>query len=105
MSGINNSFNERCYELLKLIPEGKVTTYREIAKALNTKAWRVVGSAMAKNERLLVIPCHRVVRSNGTVGQYALGTAKKTDILLKEGVTVTNGKVKTLEEFMHKFST
>ena len=44
----NNSFNEQCYELLKLIPEGKVTTYGEIARALNTKAWRAVGSAMAK---------------------------------------------------------
>ncbi len=101
----NNTFNERCYELLKLIPEGKVTTYKEIAKALNTKAWRAVGSAMAKNKSLFVVPCHRVVRSDGVVGQYALGTDKKVDILMKEGVAVSNGKVKDLEKFMHKFST
>lgn len=100
-----NSFNERCYELLKLIPEGKVTTYREMAKALNTKAWRAVGSAMAKNKDLFVIPCHRVVRSDGAVGQYALGTGKKSEILIKEGVAVAHGKVKDLEKFMHKFFT
>ena len=69
----SNNFNERCYELLKRVPEGKVTTYREIANALNSKAWRAVGSAMAKNKTLFVIPCHRVVRSDGTIGQYALG--------------------------------
>ncbi|MEE8379200.1 MAG: MGMT family protein [Gammaproteobacteria bacterium] len=99
-----NTFNERCYELLKLIPEGKVTTYKEMANALNTKAWRAVGSAMAKNKFLYTIPCHRVVRSDGSIGQYALGEDKKMDILIKEGVTVTNGKVKDLEKFMHKFS-
>ena len=104
MNEINQSFNERCYELLKLIPEGKVTTYREIAMALNTRAWRAVGSAMAKNKNLFVIPCHRVVRSDGTVGQYALGADKKSDILIKEGVAVINGKVKDLDKFMHKFS-
>jgi O-6-methylguanine DNA methyltransferase len=40
---------------------------------LNSKANRAVGSAMAKNANLIVIPCHRVVRSNGEIGQYALG--------------------------------
>ena len=98
-----NNFNEKCYELLKLIPEGKVTTYREMASALNTKAWRAVGSAMAKNKNLFVIPCHRVVRSDGSVGEYALGSDKKANILTKEGVMIQNGKVKNLEKFMHKF--
>ena len=99
----NNRFNERCYELLKLIPEGKVTTYSEIARALNTKAWRAVGSAMAKNKNLLNIPCHRVVRSDGTVGQYALGADKKAELLLREGVDVSNGKVNDLGNFIHRF--
>lgn len=98
-----SDFNEKCYELLKLIPEGKVTTYKEMANALDTKAWRAVGSAMAKNENLFVIPCHRVVRSDGSVGEYALGVDKKVDILTKEGVRITNGKVKNLKFFMHSF--
>jgi len=100
---IDNSFDQRCYALLKLIPEGKVTTYGEMARALNTKAWRAVGSAMAKNKKLFVIPCHRVVRSDGAVGQYALGADKKSELLKKEGVVVVDGKV-DLTEFMYKFS-
>ncbi len=101
---INNSFNERCYELLKLVPEGKVTTYREIAKALHTRAWRAVGSAMAKNRNLVIIPCHRVVRSDGTIGQYALGPDKKSELLMKEGVVLTRGRIKDLGKFIHRFN-
>ena len=100
----NHTFNDRCYQLLKLIPEGKVTTYSEIAKALNTKAWRAVGSAMAKNKNLFVVPCHRVVRSDGSIGQYALGSDKKAQLLSDEGVAVCNGKVKELDKFIHRFS-
>lgn len=101
---MSSNFNERCYELLKLIPEGKVTTYKEMANALKTRAWRAVGSAMAKNKNLFVIPCHRVVRSDGGVGQYALGTDKKVNILVKEGVEIENGKVKNIEKYLYKFS-
>ena len=104
MQNKNRNFNERCYELLKLIPEGKVTTYKEMANALNTKAWRAVGSAMAKNKSLFVIPCHRVVRSDGAIGEYALGTDKKTELLIKEGVAVKNGRVKDLGKVIFRFS-
>lgn len=97
------NFNERCYALLKLIPEGKVTTYKEMANALNTKAWRAVGSAMAKNESLIKIPCHRVIRSNGTIGEYALGADKKAELLMSEGVLVNNGKVHNLASVFHSF--
>lgn len=104
METYNHNFDERCYELLKLVPEGKVTTYSEIAKALNSKAWRAVGSAMAKNRKLIVIPCHRVVRSDGTIGEYALGPDKKSELLVTEGVDVINGKISDLDKFMHRFS-
>lgn len=103
MSVSGNSFNERCYALLKQIPEGKVTTYREMANALDTKAWRAVGSAMAKNKNLFMVPCHRVVRSDGAVGEYALGADKKIDILINEGVAIKNGKVADLEKFIYRF--
>lgn len=99
-----STFNEKCYALLKLIPEGKVTTYKEMAHALNTNAWRAVGSAMAKNKTLIEIPCHRVVRSNGTIGEYALGRDKKAELLINEGVMVSNGKVKNLARVFHKFN-
>lgn len=99
----NKSFNQRCYELLERIPEGKVTTYKEMANALDTKAWRAVGTAMAKNSNLVVIPCHRVVRSDGAIGEYALGPDKKCKLLIKEGVAVENGRIKNLGEVMHRF--
>jgi methylated-DNA-[protein]-cysteine S-methyltransferase len=101
---VNTSFNEKCYALLKRIPEGKVTTYKEMANALNTKAWRAVGSAMAKNTNLFVIPCHRVVRSDGSIGEYALGSDKKSKLLVDEGVVVINGKVNNLNKHMHRFT-
>lgn len=103
MQSIESNFNEKCYALLKSIPKGKVTTYKEMAKALNTKAWRAVGSAMAKNKNLVIIPCHRVVRSNGSIGEYALGAEKKSDILKKEGVIINNGKIDDLSKFMYSF--
>ena len=97
-------FNERCYALLNQIPEGKVTTYKEMANALGTNAWRAVGTAMAKNNDLIIIPCHRVVRSDGTIGQYALGTDKKSELLNNEGVEISNGKVNNLDKYFFKFT-
>ena len=98
-----SDFNSRCYALLKQIPAGKVTTYAEMARALDTRAWRAVGTAMAKNTQLIDVPCHRVVRSDGSVGEYALGPDKKAELLSGEGVLVRNGKVAELEKFFHRF--
>lgn len=104
MNNESTHFHQQCYELLKLIPEGKVTTYAEIARALDSKAWRAVGTAMANNTHLLVIPCHRVVRSNGEIGQYALGADKKAELLQSEGVTIKNGKVTELDKVFYRFN-
>jgi methylated-DNA-[protein]-cysteine S-methyltransferase len=98
-----SDFNARCYELLGKIPRGKVTTYKEMANALGTKAWRAVGSAMAQNNDLVHTPCHRVVRSSGAVGQYAMGTDKKSELLGSEGVEVLNNKVKNLDRYFFRF--
>jgi methylated-DNA-[protein]-cysteine S-methyltransferase len=98
-----DSFNDRCYQLLKQIPRGKVTTYAEMARALGTRAWRAVGTAMAKNSELITIPCHRVVRSSGEVGQYALGTDRKIDLLVEEGVEIKNGRVTDFDKYIHRF--
>lgn len=98
------SFNEKCYALLKQIPKGKVTTYKEIARAMGTNAWRAVGTAMAKNNNLITTPCHRVVRSDGVIGQYALGTDKKAELLNDEGVDISKGRVNKFDTFFHKFS-
>ncbi len=103
MDNGNQTFNDKCYELLQQIPTGKVTTYKEIAKALNTKAYRAVGNAMAKNDQLIVIPCHRVIKSNGEIGNYRLGVTKKKELLQQEGIEINNNRVQNLSEVMYTF--
>tara|TARA_E500000178_G_scaffold190750_1_gene188827 strand:- start:223 stop:543 length:321 start_codon:yes stop_codon:yes gene_type:complete len=98
------SFDERCYDLLLKIPKGKVTTYKKMAEALDIKAYRAVGQSMNRNPCLVEVPCHRVVKSNGEVGGYAGGSARKTELLREEGVEVSeNGQI-NLSEFLHYFS-
>ena len=100
----HKNFYEKCYELVKSVPEGKVTTYGEIARALDSKAVRAVGTAMAKNPYLFVVPCHRVVRSDGSIGQYALGVAKKEELLLQEGLEINNGKIENFANCIYQFN-
>jgi len=87
------SFNERCYDVLRKVPRGKVTTYKEIARKINSKAYRAVGNAMNKNPYAPRVPCHRVVKSNGEVGGFASGTKKKIKMLRKEGIEIKNNKI------------
>jgi methylated-DNA-[protein]-cysteine S-methyltransferase len=91
-------FQERCLKLVALIPEGRVSTYKAIAKALDTKAYRAVGSAIGKNPNPITVPCHRVVKSDGRVGGYAFGVEKKIQLLQKEGVQVANDKIVDFEK-------
>ena len=96
------NFDERCYEILKKVPRGKVTTYQEIAKALKSKAYRAVGNAMNKNPYAPQVPCHRVVKSDGSIGGFASGPKNKIFMLRKEGIEVVNGKI-DLEKHLYKF--
>ena len=89
-----NSFSDKCYKILKTIPKGKVTTYKAIAQALNSKAYRAVGNAMNKNPRdTEIYPCHRVIKSNGKIGGYAHGTEAKIERLKSEGIIIEKGKI------------
>lgn len=86
-------FQQECWELLKLIPKGKVTTYAAIAQALNSKAYRAVGQAMNKNPHPVVVPCHRVVASTGALHGYAYGLEKKQELLESEGIEIKDGRI------------
>jgi len=94
--------NQFCYSILKKVPEGRVTTYKEIAKALNSKAYRAVGNAMNKNPYAPKVPCHRVVKSNGKVGGFASGTKNKIKLLKQEGIEIHNKRV-DLNKYLYKF--
>src|SRR3989338_5379757 len=88
-----NSFSEKCYSLLRKVPKGKVTTYKILANALGTKAYRAVGNALNRNPHAPEVPCHRVVKSDGNIGGFAHGAAKKTEMLRKEGVEIKEKKI------------
>lgn len=95
-------FRERVLELVEKIPKGKVTTYKHIAQAMGKpKASRAVGNALAKNPRPIEIPCHRVVKSNGKIGNYARGKKKKKELLEREGVKIENQEI-DLEKYLYK---
>lgn len=89
------SFRQKVYEVVKQISVGKVLTYQDVAKLAGSPgASRAVGSAMKNNPDKAIIPCHRVVGSNGTMNGYAFGGEKvKIEILKKEGVKFKGDKV------------
>ncbi len=90
-------FQHLVYQGLLDIPEGKVTTYAGLAHHIGRpKAVRAVGTALGKNTQIGEIPCHRVVRGDGSVGQFALGSDEKIKMLRAEGVQIVNSNVDLL---------
>jgi len=80
-------FQERVLRIENKIPRGMVSTYGRLASKLgHTGAARAVGTALARNPFPLVIPCHRAVRSDGSLGGYAGGLEMKRELLKLEGV-------------------
>jgi len=84
-------FQLKVWNYLKKIPRGKVKTYSEVAKAIGKPlAVRAVANAIGKNPLAPQIPCHRVIRSDGSLGGYSGKGGLKTKRLLlkKEGITL-----------------
>ena len=84
---------ERIYEAVKLIPEGAVATYGQVAEAAgNPRLSRAVGYALHVNPQPGVIPCHRVVKKDGEISRaFAFGGAnRQAELLREEGVGFTD---------------
>lgn len=100
-----NFFNE-VYGLCKEIPKGKVSTYKEICKALDSESYRLVGYALKNNPDIKKIPCFRVVNSDGCIGGYfgsnPRDIKKKIKKLEFEGIIVKDGKV-DLKKHLFRF--
>lgn len=80
-------FQLEVWEALKAIPEGETRTYGEIAEAIGRpRASRAVGTAIGANPVSYLVPCHRVIRSDGGLGGYRWGTKIKHMLLRAEGV-------------------
>ena len=81
-------FKLKICEVVRKIPRGEVLSYKEVAKlAGRPKAYRAVGNILNKNYDSQ-IPCHRVIRSDGSLGGYNKGTASKKTILIREGLVL-----------------
>jgi len=102
------NFEDRVWKLMESIPKGRVTTYGLIARKLNTKAYRAVGNACRRNPYAPRIPCHRVVRSDGTIGGFGGKTSGKTvqnkvRMLQREGIEIKNLKIVDFEKVVFRF--
>jgi methylated-DNA-[protein]-cysteine S-methyltransferase len=86
-------FKKKVIEIVKKIPKGEVLSYGAVAdRAGNRKAGRVVGNIMKANHDPLV-PCHRVIRSDGIIGGYNGGESEKKKKLMDEGIRVKGNRI------------
>ncbi|MGL1935078.1 MAG: MGMT family protein [Fibrobacterales bacterium] len=86
-------FQKRVFTALLEIPQGKVTTYKELSRHLSCGSAQAIGQALQRNPYSPEIPCHRVIKSDGTLGGFMGGvesknTLKKRELLMKEGVEI-----------------
>ncbi|MGI6324977.1 MAG: methylated-DNA--[protein]-cysteine S-methyltransferase [Bacilli bacterium] len=80
------AFQQKVWQALMTIPYGETISYKEIAKRIgHEKAVRAVGNAIGKNPCLIVVPCHRVINSNGNLGGFSSGLNIKKKLLKLEG--------------------
>jgi methylated-DNA-[protein]-cysteine S-methyltransferase len=66
----SSDFALRVYTMLQKVPAGKVVTYRILGDALGTRAYRGIGQVLKRNPQIGIIPCHRVIRSDLTIGGF-----------------------------------
>ena len=79
-------FSQAAWKAMRKVKSGKVLSYADLAeRAGSPAAVRAAGSACAKNAIALVIPCHRIVKTGGALGNYAYGLGKKEWLLAHEG--------------------
>lgn len=90
------NFQLKVWEALLSIPQGAVTTYQQIAESIgNPKAVRAVGTAVGDNPIAYLIPCHRVIRKEGILGEYRWGSTRKKALVGWEAASVLHREVGT----------
>ena len=83
------------------IPKGKISTYKGIAEKIGKPcAYRAVGNALHKNPVAPIVPCHRVVKSDGGFGGEKKGAESRKALLKEEGIPIENGRVEIDEEIL-----
>ena len=78
-------FEKKVYLAVAKIPRGEVRSYKWVAAKIGApQACRAVGNALHKNPYIGIVPCHRVIKSDGSIGGFALGVARKRKLLKSE---------------------
>ena len=94
------------WEKIKEIPRGKITTYKLLSDAVESRAVRAIASAVGKNPNAPTVPCHRVVLSSGKIGNYThpQGVKRKIELLKEEGIEIDeNGYIIDFKEILYYF--
>ena len=82
-------FQKLVYDFVRKIPKGHTVTYKQVASGIGKpKAYRAVGNALNKNPFAPEVPCHRVIKSDGSIGGFNSGSRKKRALLIQEGVVL-----------------
>lgn len=102
-------FADDVYALLSTVPKGKVTTYKDLANALGSGAYRAVGQIMRHNKNAPVVPCHRVVASDGSIGGFfgdrgGEAIERKIAMLKREGIKFQGTRIVDFEQRRHVFA-
>jgi methylated-DNA-[protein]-cysteine S-methyltransferase len=96
-------FQQRVYDACAKIPRGKVSTYKEIARAVHCGSCQAIGQALTKNPFAPYIPCHRVVATDGSLGGFAWGSQKKIERLVAEGIQIDQGNIVNFKKVLFRF--
>lgn len=82
-----SEFSDKVYTVVSKIPKGQTMSYKEVAVAAGSlRAYRAVGNILNTNRDFTNVPCHRVIKSDGSFGGYNLGEKKKKELLISERV-------------------
>ncbi len=92
------------YKKLLEVPSGYVVTYQGLANSVGLhNGQRLIGKIMKNNPFPVIVPCHRVVKSDGSVGGYAFGENTKRNMLLNEGIQIHKDKILNFEKKKYMF--
>jgi len=89
----NTPFSESVLKALLKIKPGEITTYSDLAKRINSKAYRAVGGVLKNNPLPLIIPCHRVIKKDGTLGGFMGKMDKDWQTNLKRSLLKIEGNL------------
>lgn len=83
---VGTDFQKKVWAAIYKIASGSTATYTDISRQIDSKAVRAVGTACGKNPIAILIPCHRVIKSNGELGKYRWGAEIKRKLLEREAI-------------------